>query len=134
MAHNPDVDHVLVDDGQADSSSNLAETLRREALDVAILAHPGAGAAGVGRVSRRYSPTYWAGQQIFIAALLTDRIWQHRSQGQKHEADYNLELLAPLAVPFLRVSRRNFILTEAEKAQARAALSGHRIRFLKNPS
>lgn len=127
LAHNPTIDQVLVDDGGA-SSSHLTEMLRREAFDVAILAHPRwrpVWATFRAHIPRRIGPA-----SKLYAALLTDRVWQHRSEGKKNEADYNLDLLAPLNIPFHRYPT-TLVLTTAEKAHAREVLSGHRISFQK---
>src|SRR5581483_5365751 len=62
--------------------------------------------------------------------LFNRRIWQHRSEGKKHEADYNLELLRPLGLPFKRHPTR-FALTDEERATAHKVLESHRISFHK---
>ena len=86
--------------------------IKKEQFDAAIVAYPrwrivwALWRAGVpvriGAASKPYS------------ILFTNRIWQHRSEGKKHEADYNLELLEALGVPFKRYPTR-FVLTEEEK-------------------
>ncbi len=58
------------------------------------------------------------------------RVWQHRSEGKKHEADYNLDLLEPLGVPFQRTPTR-LVLTAEEKSRARSFLESNRISFRK---
>jgi ADP-heptose:LPS heptosyltransferase len=110
LEHNPDVDHILVDD--EGSVGALAARIKREGFDAAIVAYPrwriiwALWRAGVpvriGPASKPYS------------LLLTERVWQHRSEGKKHEADYNLELLKPLGVTAQRFPTR-FVLTERGK-------------------
>ena len=62
--------------------------------------------------------------------LFTHRIWQHRSDGKKHEADYNLDLLKPLGLYPQRMPTR-LVLTQEERLQARKTLEGMRISFRK---
>ncbi len=126
LEHNPDVDQILVDRGG--STSALAALIKKEGFDTAIVAYPrwrtawALWRAGVpvriGPASKPYS------------ALFTQRAWQHRSEGKKHEADYNLELLDALGVPFKRYPTR-FILTEEEQQTARKTLESHRLHFSK---
>jgi heptosyltransferase-3 len=127
LANNPDIDQVLVDDGQV-SSSYLTETLQGEKFDVAITALP--RWRSVWSLFRAGIPRRIGPASKLYAALLTDRLWQHRSRGERHEADYNLELLSPLGVPFERFPTR-FVLTSKEKEHARDVLAGHRISFEK---
>jgi ADP-heptose:LPS heptosyltransferase len=126
LEHNPDVDQILVDRGGA--TRDLAALIKKEKFDAAIVAYPrwrivwALWRAGVpvriGPASKLYS------------VLFTNRVWQRRSEGKKHEADYNLELLEPLGVPFKRTPTR-FVLTEDEKRQARKILESHRLTFSK---
>jgi len=126
LEHNPDVDQILVDRGA--SAGELTAQIKKENFDAAIVAYPrwrivwALWRAGVpvriGPASKLYS------------VLFTQRIWQHRSEGKKHEADYNLELLEPLGVPFKRYPTR-LVLTDAEKRNARQTLESHRLTFSK---
>jgi heptosyltransferase-2 len=126
LEHNPDVDQVLTDKGQ--STEDLTAMIRSEQFDAAIVALPrwritwALWRAGVpiriGPASKLYS------------ILFTHRLYQHRSEGKKHEADYNLELLAPLGVTFNRFPTR-LVLTESERQTARKVLASHRISFSK---
>jgi len=127
LAHNPDVDQVLIDDEHA-SYAHWIGVLEKEKIDVAVVSHARWRPIWTlfrARVPRRIGPA-----SKLYSTLLTDRLWQKRSSGEKHEADYNLELLAPLGIAFKRHSTR-LCLTEAEKQTARATLSGHRISFQK---
>jgi ADP-heptose:LPS heptosyltransferase len=126
LENNPDVDQVLIDRGQ--SAAALAAELKKEQFDAAIVAFP----------RWRITWALWrAGVRIRIgpasklySILFTHRPYQHRSEGEKHEADYNLELLEPLGVSFKRHPTR-FVLTEAERRMARRILESHRISFSK---
>ncbi len=122
LEHNPDVDEVLLDDGG--SAHELARRIRSRHFDAAIVAYPR------WRVSWAI---WWAGVPLRIgpaskwySLFFNRRLWQHRSQGQKHEADFNLDLLGPLGVPFRRVPTR-FELTPIEKETARKTLESHRV-------
>ncbi len=126
LEHNPDVDQILVDRGGA--TSELIALIKKEHFDAAIIAYP----------RWRISWALWrAGVPIRIgpaskwySIFFTQKVWQHRSEGKKHEADYNLELLAPLGVPFKR-RPTTFVLTEEEKEAARIVLASHRLSFSK---
>src|SRR5436190_8690213 len=126
LEHNPDVDQILVDRGR--SISELTDLIRKEHFDAAIIAYPRwrvAWALWRARVPVRIGPA-----SKWYSIFFTHRIWQHRSEGKKHEADYNLELLEPLGVPFKRYPTQ-FILTEEEKRVARKIVESHRITFSK---
>jgi len=124
LEHNPDVNQILTDRDQPLSA--LIEQLRQEKFDAAIVTYPrwrvtwALWRAGVpvriGPASKPYS------------LLFNRRLWQHRSAGARHEADYNLELLKPLGISFKRYSTR-LILTAEEKAAGRKTLEGMRISF-----
>src|SRR5258706_336562 len=126
LEQNPDVDQILVDRGG--STGALSALINKENFDAAIVAYPrwrvvwALWRAGVpvriGPASKPYS------------ILFTHRVWQHRSEGKKHEADYNLELLEPLGVAFKRYPTR-FALTEDEKRNAHKTLESHRLTFSK---
>ena len=111
LEHNPDVDQVLLDKGQ--STRDLATMLKREQFDAAIVALPRwriAWALWRAGVPVRIGPA-----SKLYSILFTHRLYQHRSEGKKHEADYNLELLAPLGVSFQRHPTR-FALTDCRAA------------------
>jgi ADP-heptose:LPS heptosyltransferase len=126
LEHNPDVDQVLVDDGGPVAA--LAARIGRERFDVAIVALPR------GRIAwalwRAGVPTRIGPASKLSSLLFTKRVWQHRSEGKKHEADYNLELLGALGVPFKRHPTR-LVLTDAETREARALLVSRGVGFSK---
>lgn len=127
LAENPDVDEVIVDKGE--SVPQLTEALREKAFDIAICSYPRwrvVWALWRAGIPKRIGPA----SKIY-SILFTDRLWQHRSEGVKHEADYNLELLAPLGVTFKRFATR-VALSDAERDRARTVLAGHRI-YLQKP-
>ncbi len=117
LEHNPDVDEVLLDRGE--SAGRLADRIRNERFDAAIVAYPRwriVLALWLARVPLRVGPANKA-----YCILLNKRILQRRSKGNKHEADYNLELLAPLGAPFRRYPMR-YVATDAERIAARRVL------------
>lgn len=118
LEHNPDIDQVLVDgDG---SPGRLADLIRNERFDAAIVAYPRwriVWALWRARVPVRVGPASKA-----YCILLNRRIRQHRSAGKKHEADCNLELLAPLGASFERYPTR-YVATDEERRAARRFLA-----------
>ena len=126
LEHNPDVDQILLDQGG--SIAPLVDVLKSNRFDVAIVAYPRWRV--VWTLYKAGIPMRIGPASKLYTLLLTHRIWQHRSDGKKHEADYNLELLAPLGIPFQRYPTR-LILTEDEKHTAHRTLESHRISFHK---
>ncbi len=126
LEHNPDVDQILIDRGG--SAGDLSEQIKKGKFDAAIVVYPRwriAWALWRAGVPVRIGPA-----SKLYSILFTKRVWQHRSEGKKHEADYNLELLEPLGIPFKRYPTR-FVLTDEEKRIARKTLESHRITFSK---
>jgi ADP-heptose:LPS heptosyltransferase len=126
LENNPDVDHVLINRGG--SSEALIAQIKKEKFDAALVSYPRwriAWALWRAGVPVRIGPA-----SKWYSILFSKAVWQHRSEGKKHEADYNLELLQALGVSFKRYPTR-FVLTEGEKGQARKTLESHRITFSK---
>lgn len=126
LAGNPDIDEVITDSGS--SMADLVARLKEGKFDTAIVAYPRfrtVWAVWRAGIVRRIGPA-----SKFYTALLTDRVWQHRSTGEKHEADYNLLLLETLGLPFKRYPSR-FELTADERDRARKFLESNRITFKK---
>jgi len=120
LEHNPDIDRILVDRGE--SAGRLADRIRNERFDAAIVAYPRwriVWALWLARVPLRIGPA-----NKFYAILLNRRVRQRRSKGAKHEADYNLELLAPLAPPGASFERypTRYVATDEERRAARSIL------------
>lgn len=126
LQNNPDVDQIIVD--SEGSVRELIERLKREHFDVAIIAFPRWRVTWV--LWRAGIPVRIGPASKLYSALFTKRIFQHRSEGKKHEADYNLELLEPLGMPFQRLPTR-YEVTSEERAWARHTLEGLRISFRK---
>src|SRR5438045_3750728 len=78
LKHNPDVDDILIDHG---TTRELTKQLQQGRFDAAIIAFPRwrvVWAAWRARIPRRVGPA-----SKLYSALLTDRVWQHRSEGAK---------------------------------------------------
>lgn len=122
LQNNPTVDHVLLDDGGP--VSVLVQKIKAGRFDVAIVSLPRwrvVWALWRAGVPMRIGPA-----SKWYSLLLTNRLAQHRSDSVKHEADYNLELLAPLGVPLKRRPTQ-LVLTPEESAAARKVLASHRM-------
>src|SRR5258708_412629 len=126
LEQNPDVDQVLVDRGEP--VGQLAQRLKQENFDTAIVAYPRWHSAWA--VFRAGIPLCIGPASKWYSLFFNRRVWQHRSEGKKHEADYNLDLLEPLGVPFQRTPTR-LVLTAEEKSRARSFLESNRISFRK---
>lgn len=94
LENNPFVDEVII--YSAADQNSLLNTLREKRFNVAILVYPRFRLAWL---------TYRAGIQVRIGTayrwysfFFTHKIHQHRKQVDKHELEYNLELLAPLGL------------------------------------
>jgi heptosyltransferase-3 len=124
LEHNPDIDRIILDRGE--SPGRLAELIRNERFDAAIVAYPRwriVWALWLARIPLRIGPA-----NKLYAIFLNRRVRQHRSKGKKHEADYNLELLEPLGVPFKRYPTR-YVATDEERRAARRLLEAKGISF-----
>ncbi len=126
LENNPDIDDVLLDKGG--SVLELIRQIKEQHFDAAIVAYPRwrvCWALWRAGVPLRIGPA-----SKWYSFLLNRRLWQHRSQGEKHEADFNLELLGGLGLPFKRAQTR-IVLTPAERESAKKTLASHRISFEK---
>ncbi len=125
LANNPDVDRVLIDDN---SVEELVDKLESERFDAAIVSY--ARWPTVRALTRAGIPIRIGAANKLHSILFNKRIWQRRSNGKKHEADCNLQLLAPLGVPFKRYPTR-LVLTEGERRAARETLGRRGLSFSK---
>ncbi|HNV69341.1 MAG TPA: glycosyltransferase family 9 protein [Candidatus Ozemobacteraceae bacterium] len=129
----PAVDQLIVDDPEGGLSLlALARTFRESQFDAAILVHPSMRAilaaflAGIPlRIGR--ASNLW---QIF----LNRRAHQHRSRNEKHEYQYNLDLLNALDIAPPDIAPRLFpdpaLLPAVRQALARAGLPNARPWFV----
>jgi len=115
---NPDVDAVVLERRQP--LAGLARELRAGGWQISLhcfLTPRTALAAALAGIPRRVGPA-----SKLAALLLTTRVRQHRSRSARHEADYNLELLQPLGIPFMRHPTR-LVLSDAEREWGRRHLA-----------
>ncbi len=126
LENNPDIDAILVDQNQPLPA--LIEQIKAKQCDVAIVAFPRFRV--VWALWRAGVPLRIGPASKWYSIFLSNRIAQHRSKGEFHEADYNLKLLESLGIPFRRMPTR-FVLTPEEKTRARAFLESNRISFQK---
>lgn len=126
LEHNEDTHGVLVDHGGP--LNTLIERLKQGKFDAAVVAFPRFRVAWA--VWRAGIPLRIGPASKWYSVFFNRRIWQHRSEGTKHEADYNLELLEPLGIYPQRTSTV-LRLTAEEKNWAKQYLSGQRISFRK---
>ncbi len=133
LREHPAVDHLIIDDSSSDLSwFALARELRRESFDIAILVHPSPRAilaAFLARIPVRIgrASNVW---QFF----LTHRAVQHRSRNEKHEYQYNLDLIQPLDLSPPDIAPRLFPISSlvqiASHRLAEAGLGGTRPWFI----
>ena len=97
---NPYLDEVIVYDKDAKHKSfaasvRFADSLAKKHFDLAIILHP---------TNRVHLVTFFAGiprrvgYNRKLASLLTDRITHTKQEGEKHESEYNLDLLRHLGI------------------------------------
>jgi heptosyltransferase III len=124
LEHNPEIDEILIDRGE--SSSIWGERLKAKHFDAAIIALPRFRAAWM--VWRAGIPLRIGPASKWYSLFFNRRIWQHRSEGAKNEADYNLDLLKALDLPTHRTPT-SYVLLDDEKSWARTTLESYRISF-----
>jgi ADP-heptose:LPS heptosyltransferase len=115
---NPDVDAVVLEHGQP--LGELTRELRAGGWGTSLhcfLTPRTVLAATLAGIPLRVGPA-----SKLAALLLNRRVVQHRSRSARHEADYNLELLQPLGIPFARYPTR-LVLSDAEREGGRRHLA-----------
>ncbi len=118
-----EIDEIILDDAYPAGlwSSPLAEDFRTKRLDLAIIVHPaGRSILAAWRAGIRYR----VGRASNLFQLfLNDRRVQKRSRNEKHEFEYNLDLLTGI-VPVVDFSPWAFKLPEKLVAEGMAFLAG----------
>lgn len=120
LEHHPYVDEVLCDPGPQSPKARMQ--ILQGGFDAVIFFKP-------------YLEWFWAAYRAGIrkrigtgyrwySFLLTDRVYEHRSYFDKHEAQYNLNLLGPLGVDPAPFSPPKLHTTHLEIEQADDLLSG----------
>lgn len=113
VANNPDLDEVIIYDKYGYHKSlwstfNFALKLRSEKFDMGIALHP---------TNRVHMIMYIAGIPARVgydrkmAFLLTEKISHTKQYGEKHEIDYNLDMLRAVGLRFDRADRKPYIIT-----------------------
>jgi lipopolysaccharide heptosyltransferase II len=115
LQNNPHLDRVLVYDSTRHRS--LFETLRLNKYDLAILVYPRPELAWL--AFRAGIPVRIGSAFRWYSFLFTLRIHQHRSRIEKHESEYNLEMLRPLGFQSGRILPKIYLSkSETEAAEA----------------
>lgn len=116
LKNNPDLDEVIVEK----RFLTLLEEIKTKKFDITILFFVNLKVAIL---------TLLAGIPVRIgpaskiwSIFLTKRIFQHRSKVEKHEADYNIDLLKVLGITELFRKNPKINLKEEEKARAKKFL------------
>jgi heptosyltransferase-3 len=112
LEHNPDIDRVLLDQGEP--AAGLARRLREQSFDAALLVSMDRRLAWAAR--RAGIPLRIGPLRSAWGLLLSRPVRQKRARGTRHEADHNLHLLEPLGIRFRRRATR-LELTDAERGQ-----------------
>ncbi len=114
LAHNPWVDEIIADDqGGLKGFLNLVALLRTQRFDVAVLLRPTLRLAFLlflSGIKVRIGTGYRAYQFLF-----NYKIYQHRRTIEKHELEYNLDMLTPLGVSSEGLVPRIFLSSEEER-------------------
>ncbi|HOY65667.1 MAG TPA: glycosyltransferase family 9 protein [Candidatus Ozemobacteraceae bacterium] len=119
----PHVDELLVDDpdGRPLAFLDLVRRIRALRPDAAVLVHPSGRAIAACWLAR--VPVTSGRASNVWQFLLTHRIVQHRSRNEKHEAAYNLDLLAPLGVDADRQELPSIYINDNAKSWATGRLA-----------
>lgn len=119
VAHNPHIDEVITYDKtgrekSAWSTLKFAFYLKKKNFDTAIALHP---------TNRVHIMFFLAGIPVRIGYarkmgwLLTEKAPHLKQKGDKHEVDYNLDLLAFAGMDISDADRKPYIITSREEKQ-----------------
>ncbi len=120
LEHHPDVDEILCDPGVENRSTR--RQLLGQGFDVVVFFKPYRDwfwSAYLAGIRRRIGTGY-----RWYSFLLSDRVYEHRSRFDKHESEYNLNLLKPLGVTASHPKPPKLYLTPFEIGQADEILIG----------
>jgi heptosyltransferase-2 len=118
LEHHPDVDEVLHDPGP--DPPDARRRVLAKGFDAVLFFKPYRNwfwAAYRAGIRRRIGTGY-----RWYSVFLTDRVYEHRSRFDKHESEYNLNLLAPL-IPSCGFKPPRLYLTSLESREAGETLS-----------
>lgn len=138
IKNNPFLNAVLLDeyDRSPRGFMQLVRDLRKRSFDAAIMVVPSlriALALAMARIPLRVGPA----THLYCLALLNRPIVQHRSRVEKHEAEYNLDLLGGLGVqvsaevrPFVRPLDEDVAWAKEKMAQLELCAKGQKLVVL----
>jgi ADP-heptose:LPS heptosyltransferase len=123
---NPFVDEILWYDADGTSLpfGRMLSALKQRRFDAAVMVRPDPRAAlllFLARIPVRVGTGY-----RYYSPLMTDRVYDHRSDARRHELEYNLRLLEPLGCdirPELEEPRFGVAVTDAMCSSAEAVLA-----------
>jgi len=119
LEHHPDVDEILYDPGFENDIAR--RQLLRRGFDAIVFFKPYRGwfwSAYRAGIRRRIGTGY-----RWYSLLLSDKVYEHRSRFDKHESEYNLNLLKPLGVSAQHPKPPRLYLTPFEISQANEILT-----------
>lgn len=111
LKNNPDIKEILYIEDE-----NLVSELRNRRFDSAVVLFPTFEVCRkifMAKIPLRIGPA----SKWFVPLFLNKPIFQHRSRVEKHEVEYNLDLLAPLGVEPEKVNL-NFVVSSEAKTFA----------------
>jgi heptosyltransferase-3 len=115
LQNNPHVNRVLIYNSAGHRI--LLETLRQNNYDLTIVVYPRPGLAWLvfrAGIAVRIGTAY-----RWYSSLFTHKIHQHRSRVERHESEYNLEMLRPLGFQSGRILPKIYLSkSETEAAEA----------------
>jgi len=118
LENNPYVDEVIVDDkksrfGGISGLYRLAKFLRKKGFDVSILLHPSwrlACLLYLAEIRYRVGTAY-----RLYSFFFNSRVFQHRKTIEKHEIEYNLDMLLPLGISAEKTLPKVYLLPDEEE-------------------
>lgn len=99
-------------------ATELMSMIKAGKYDAAILVYPRtkiAFAVFMARVKKRIGTGY-----RWFSFLFTDKIYEHRKTGDKHELEYNLNLLKPLGIENIDKNSVSFDIQVAKESEQKA--------------
>jgi heptosyltransferase III len=126
VQHHPCVDEVMLWEDEA-SLSDYVRILKKKSFDVAILPYPRfrlALIAFLAGISERVGTGY-----RWYSMLFNKKIYEHRKDAKKHEAEYNLNLLVAIGVETTKDLEFTFPISEASKVVVNNELQNHGLSF-----
>jgi len=108
-----DLDHIYLDDGRTMNSIHQVRTFRKARFDACVLLHPTFRLALILFLSR--IPIRIGTGYRFYSFFFNRKVWEHRKNSVRHEAEYNLSLVKYLSAEDKPVVFRYPVLDSAQK-------------------